>query len=145
MANPFVNDIDNSQYDYVQEIDSMPIFKEYAWDFTKDTFKTNSLNQHIITEKNEALKIWIYKTLKTERYRYLIYSNGYGTELEQFYGKPNTAATALYMQRYIKEGLLVNPYIKKIDNISIEQQDDIITLNITLTSIYGDLTTEVNI
>ena len=44
----------------------------------------------------------------------------------------------------IKEGLLVNPYIVSIDNMTItKQEDDIIEITITLTSIYKKTTYKV--
>ena len=92
--------------------------------------------------------------MKTERYRYEAYKHGvynasdnYGVELEQFIGKnPNNVETATKIKRYIHDGLIVNPYITKIDSIDItERKGDSLTLTVNLTSIYGNLTQVVTV
>ena len=47
--------------------------KEIGWDFEKDEplFKDNNF---VVVEGIEALKVWVYKTIKTTRFKYLIYS-----------------------------------------------------------------------
>ena len=63
------------------EVEEMPIFKEYAIDFkTREYIKDE--NGIKVLEKNEALKVWIFKALKTERFRYTdVHSDDYGSEL----------------------------------------------------------------
>ena len=75
MANPFVSGND----DLKTENTDLPIFQEYAWNFDNDTFIFEHGRHKIVTE-NEALKVWIYKTLKTERWRYRAYETSYGIE-----------------------------------------------------------------
>ena len=38
----------------------------------------------------EAIKVWIWLCLQTERYRYQIYSQNYGVSLEQYIGQSPT-------------------------------------------------------
>ena len=90
--------------------------------------------------ENEALKVWIYKTLKTERWRYRAYDNDYGIELEQFIGAhTNTAATSIEMKRYIKEALDINPYILRINKIDFTNDRDVAGFTIDLTTVYGEM------
>ena len=70
---PFINNIDTVKID-----NTFPIYREVAWDFEKDvpilqngTFK--------IVEKNEAIKVWIYKAILTQRYNHSIYTCNYGS------------------------------------------------------------------
>lgn len=120
---------------------SLPTFTEYAWDFINDRFIFESGKHKIVTE-NEALKVWIYKTLKTERWRYRVYDNAYGIELEQFIGAyTNNSNNATELERYVSEALLVNPYIKSIDDIQATIDGDSLAYTITLTTVYGTLTT----
>ena len=58
----------------------LPLFKEIAIDF-KSGEPILKDGEFIILEKTEALKVWVWKTLKTERNRYLIYSENYGNDL----------------------------------------------------------------
>jgi hypothetical protein len=143
MANPFVA----AEVTSSAEVDLLPLYKEYAWNFDTDNFIYDADGNHKIVTENEALKVWIYKALKTERYRYRAYMDDYGEELEQFIGKkPNDAETASEMEKYIKEGLMVNPYIKRIDSIDVTvQQHDEIELTIELTTIYGSMVTSVTV
>ena len=136
MANPFVS----GSAEAATEENSLPTFTEYAWDFENDRFLYES-GQHKIVTENEALKVWIYKTLKTERWRYLAYDNAYGLELERFIGAyTNNAGNAVEIEQYISEALLINPYIKSVDDIQYSIEGDALAYKISLTTIYGAMT-----
>lgn len=133
MANPFVAGATSA--DTVEN--NLPEYKEYAWDFENDTFIYEN-GQHKIVTQNEALKIWVYKALKTERWRYLAYDNSYGIELEQFVGaSTNSNENSIIIAQYITETLLINPYIKSIDSIIAAIDGDKLSYKIAITSIYG--------
>jgi len=136
MGNPFVSgNTDN----VATTENSLPTFTEYAWDFVNDQFIFEN-GSHKIVAENEALKVWIYKTLKTERWRYRAYDNAYGIELEQFIGtRTNNSASAGEIEQYISESLLINPYIKSIDDIQAAIDGDTLTYTIALTTVYGSL------
>lgn len=140
MANPFIN----STAETTVSTNKLPYLTEYAWDFENDRFLKNADGQHVIVTENEALKVWIYKTLKTERFRYVAYHDSYGIELEKYIGQNNIKNVGEMIKADIREGLLVNPYIVSIDNMTItKQEDDIIEITITLTSIYKKTTYKV--
>jgi len=137
MSNPFVS---GSSAATIEE-NSLPVFTEYAFDFTNDRFIFESGKHKIVTE-NEALKVWIYKVLKTERWRYLAYDNAYGIELEQFIGAyTNNSSNAVEIEQYISEALLVNPYIHSVDDIQASIDGDALSYKISLTTLYGTLVT----
>lgn len=76
-----------------------------------------------LLRSNEAVKVWIYKALKTERFRYTAYSWQYGIELKKFIGKVMTAGERISeFKRAIIECLMVNPYIKSINSITINRE-----------------------
>lgn len=136
MANPFVT---GNTTDSNAETDALPTFTEYAWDFGHDCFIFEN-GKHKIVIENEALKVWIYKTLKTERWRYRAYDGAYGIELEQFIGRStNNADSSAEVERYVKEALLTNPYIKSIDNVAFANESDVLDFEVSLTTIYGSL------
>lgn len=131
MSNPFVSGSDTTSSS------TLDVFKEYAWDFDSDRFIFEN-GQHKIVTENEAIKVWIYKTLKTERWRYLAYDNAYGIELEQFIGAyTNNSTNATMIEQYIKEALLINPYIISIDNAEAAIDGDKLFYSISLTTMYG--------
>ena len=128
------------------ENEDLPVLKEYAWNFETDKFIYDNNGSHVILEKNEALKVWIYKALKTERFDYLAYSWQYGIELKPFIGKVMSVQERYSeLKRVITECLMVNPYIVSIDSFTIEEErhGEMVRLTIGLTSIYGEVTISV--
>ena len=95
------------------ELDSL---KEIGWDFEKDKplFKDNNF---IVVEGIEALKVWIYKTIKTTRFKYLVYSNAYGTSIKSFIGKVFIEKVKNDFKKEIIEALLINNYIESVSII----------------------------
>ena len=90
-----------------------------------------------IVEGNEAIKIWIYKALQTPRYQYEIYSWDYGSELLSLIGKAYTKGlTQSEASRYIKEALLINPYILDVNVVSTSFDGDILSANVRVKTIY---------
>ena len=133
---PFINGddgiLDNNYTD-------LPIYKECAWDFINDKaiFEDGSPK---IVYKNEAIKVWIYKAIKTNRYQHEIYSWDYGCEIESLIGKGfEIGFIKSETQRYIEEALLVNPYITKINKIDVEFNKDVLTAYVDLETVYGRL------
>lgn len=122
----------------------LPMPKEFAWDFEKDVFKYDKNGNHIIVEGNDAIKIWIYKALQTERFQYLAYSWEYGIELRPFIGKVmDVKQRYSEIKRIIIECLMVNPYVISTDNVNIEHEVDKVNIHIHLTTIYGEVNVDV--
>ena len=98
------------------ELDSL---KEIGWDFEKDKplFKDNNF---IVVEGIEALKVWIYKTIKTTRFKYLVYSNAYGTSIKSFIGKVFIEKVKNDFKKEIIEALLINYYIESVSIIEYQ-------------------------
>lgn len=136
MPNPFVS-INNTNK---TETADLPIFKEYAYDFEKNCFLYDVGGNHITVTENEALKVWIYKALLTERHRYLAYHDDYGISIEPYQGTtPNTIYTAEMIKQNIREGLEVNPYIKRINSIEIEKRErSCLYISVDVTTVYDD-------
>ncbi len=120
----------------------LPLFKEYAWDFDNDCFIYDGDGKHILLEGNEAVKIWCYKALKTERFMYLAYTHGFGIELYPFMAKVmGIMQRKSELKRMITEALMVNPYIVSVDSITFDEnnRNEDMELHIVLTTIYGEL------
>ena len=120
------------------ELEEIPIFKEYAIDFKTGEYK--------VLEENEALKIWIFKALKTERFRYTdVHSDEYGSELETNIGTiyHKTVKDALMINQ-IRDTLLVNPYITECYNFVISNEDEYVPqITFNVKTVYGELEMEV--
>ena len=114
------------------EIEEMPIFKEYAIDFKTGEYIKEG-NDIKVLEENEALKVWIFKALKTERFRYTdVHSDEYGTVKDAL------------MINQIRDTLLVNPYITECYNFDISNEDEYVPqITFNVKTVYGELEMEV--
>lgn len=117
----------------------LKMLKEYAWDFDKNDFLLKDGKFQIVSGI-EALKIWIWKALKTERYRYMAYSFDYGSEIDTLTGKAYTKGIMKSeIERYLKEALLINPYIKAVGNILVDMSGSNINIEFDVNSVYGEV------
>ncbi len=130
--------------DYSQPVDKqLQLFQEVAWDFEKDEPIIEN-NDFKIVQGNEAIKIWIYKCIKTNRKEHDIYSWDYGTDLIELIGQKYTKAlTEAEAKRYVKESLEKNPYIIEVNVKDSELIGDNLRLAIHCRTIYGEV--EVNV
>ena len=128
------------------EAEEMPIFKEYAIDFKTGEYIKDENNDIKVLEKNEALKVWIFKALKTERFRYVdVHSDNYGSELETNIGTiyQKSVKDALMINQ-IRDTLLVNPYILECYNFDISNENEYVPqITFNVKTVYGELETEV--
>ena len=136
---PFISSTDEVKVD-----NSFPLYKEVAWDFEKDTPIIQNGDFKIV-EGNEAVKVWAYKALLTPRYNYSIYSWDYGSELMDLIGKAYTSSlTKEEAKRYIKEALLINPYILEVTVTDTSFNNGVLSADIKLLTIYGESEVIVN-
>ena len=69
----------------------------------------------------------------------MIYSWDYGSELLDLIGKAYTPSlTKEEAKRYIKEALLINPYILEVTVIDTDFKNDLLSADIKITTIYGE-------
>ena len=131
---PFIsNNVDEMKVDNI-----FPMYREIAWDFEKNIPILENGDFKLI-EGNEAIKVWAYKALLTPRYSYSIYSWDYGSELMDLIGKAYTQSlTKEEAKRYIKEALLINPYILEVTVIDTSFSNGILSADIKIVTIYGE-------
>ena len=130
---PFISNVDEVKVD-----NTFPMYREVAWDFKSNTPIIQNGDFKII-EGNEAIKVWILKTLLINRYEFEIFSWDYGSELMDLIGKAYTPSlTKEEAKRYIKEALKINPYIINIDVVDISFSDSILRGEVKIKTIYGE-------
>ena len=114
---------------------TLPVAREIAIDFnTGNPIIKN--NDYIIVEKNDAIAVWCYYALKIAKGRFLAFTRNYGSELEEkIIGKQYNPDTYGKIKRIVEDCLLVNKYIKSVDNVQVEF-DDRLTIEIELTTVY---------
>lgn len=137
---PFINvEIDEQ----LTKNEQLPIYKEIAWDYIKNEPILENRDFKIVTE-NEAIKVWVYKTLFTERFEYPIYSWNYGCEMINLMGQSYTFKyVEMETKRYIKEALLVNPYIVEVNILDIKFSDSKLSVRVNIKTIYGEVDVDV--
>lgn len=89
----------------------------------------------------EAMPQAIYKILNTERSAYLAYSDNYGVELMDLYGKQMTYVIP-ELERRIKEALEWDSRINSVDNFEFELKGSSVTATFTVHTIFGDVEAE---
>lgn len=119
----------------------LEIFKEIAIDFEtgEPLIKDDEI---IVLEGKEALKVWVWKTLKTERNKYKIYSDSYGNDLKENIGLVYDETTRrAIIQNEIIECLMVNPYITSVNDFIVELDEERRhpVFNFTVSTIYGEI------
>lgn len=124
----------------VMETVELPYPKEYGMDF-----ETGMLTGQVVTGI-EAIKVWIWCALHTQRFRYAIYSWDYGADMEQYIGQ---AVTQEFLDTdchdEVEETLTISPYITGIDDFSAELTGDHLHMTFTVRTIYGDTEVSINV
>ena len=96
-----------------------------------------------IVEGKEAVKVWIWNCLQTQRFRYPIYSWDYGADMEQYIGR---AVSKEFLQtdceNEIRSALLVNPYISDITDFDVERMDDQMHISFRVITRFGEMEVE---
>ena len=135
MASIFPSFVDEVKAIEQNKNNTLPVAKEIAIDFsTGNPIIKNG--DFVIVEKNEAIKVWCYYALKIAKGRFLAFTNNYGSELEEkIIGKQYNSDTQKQVKRIVEDCLLVNKYIKSIDNVTVSF-DDKINIEIELTTVY---------
>mgnify|MGYP002783082938 FL=1 len=127
-----------------KEKKELPPFKEYAINF--DTLEPLKNGDRLVElNGNEALKVWIFKALKTKRNFYGIHSDSYGNNLDDHIGTiyQESVKNALIISE-IKDCLLVNPYILDCYNFDLNysSDDNHLEVSFNISTVYGE--SEVN-
>lgn len=132
---PFIDSAEAAEGDIAE----LPVLKEYAYDFEKNELLLDGHGCTYMVTENEALRIWVLKALTTERCHYTAYSFSFGAEWqEQLVGSAmNAEVVKLELERFIVEALMVNPYIKRLDDFRFESTPTGSTVTFTCTSVYG--------
>lgn len=114
------------------------LYKEVKWDFDNNVpvFKNGA---PVIVTGKDAVFVWAWKALNTQRFRHEIYTWDYGNEAESLIGKPFTVEMKQSeAARCVKECLLINPYISEVTDIKVEFSDGALAISCTIKTVYGE-------
>ena len=119
--------------------DSLPLCRETAWDFVRER-PIYSAGAPVEVTGAEAVRVWIWKALKTARCRYDIYTWDFGCEAENLVGRPfTTQVKESEAARYIREALEPNPYITGVRQTDVSFQGDWLEVTCQVETIYGEV------
>lgn len=117
----------------------LPLCKEVAWDYEKGTPIFSGGNPVVVTGA-EAVKVWVWKTLKTVRYRHDIYTWDYGCEVESLIGQAFTSDVKQSEAiRFVREALEPNPYITSVRQTSVDFIGSKLTITCIVDTVYGEV------
>lgn len=129
---PFIRSVEE------QAIPTPKAYKEYECNF-----EAGKLTGRLL-EGKEALRMWIYKALLTQRYRYTIYSWDYGQDLEEIIGQHyEKGFIQSEVERRIKDCLTIHPHIKDCTHFNIQLHEDQLQVQFTTLTTYGEVTINV--
>jgi hypothetical protein len=120
----------------IKEDDSqvVKVPKEYGIDFA-----TGQLTGKIV-EGLEAIKVWIWLCMHTERFRHAIYSADYGTSLEQYIGHMlSEEYINTDCESEISDALLINEYIESIEDFEAVRNSDSLNIYFRVVTKFGSL------
>lgn len=106
--------------------------REYEVDF-----KSGRLTGKIV-EGVDALCVWAYLALKAWRYRWVIYSWGYGNEVYDLIGKSYSEEyLRSECRRYVEECLFENEHITGIEDLEVSQVKDALNIKFKMITDVG--------
>lgn len=120
-----------------REITELPLFQEYAYNFEANELKLRNGATYLVNE-NDALQIWVYKALYTNRYRYIAYTRDFGVEFWSMVGSSNSSdIVKSELQRYIIEALMVNPYLLELSRFEMDAAGSNLAVGFDCLTVYG--------
>lgn len=125
------------------ELVELPLAKEYAWDFEKQDFRYKN-GKMFFVEGKEAVKVWLWKLFKTERFREIIFSWNYGSETHVLTGQGySKALTSSEAERYVREAIAYNlsDYVTGISHFTVNfnNSERLLSISFTAETPYGEV------
>lgn len=132
--------------DEIAEEDLPKIGKSFLFDFKNGEFVLKD-GKPVAAEGLEALKIWVTKTIMTEKDRFTIYENtDYGTTIEDLIGSnyPREFVES-EIKREITEALINHSYIQNITDLKLNKDGSSMKIKFTVVTADGAFEQEVKL
>lgn len=129
---------------YIDEAasDTVNYGKTVQFDFEKHEFILSPTGRQKTVTSSDAWGEWCVKTLCSERYKYLIYSDNYGEEIDTLLGKsyPRKVVES-EIRRMVKDCLMVDKRTASVDNFQFTWIDDGIMFSCDVKNTIGETVT----
>ena len=121
-----------------QQTEPAPKYGEsWFFDFAKGDFVMDGAGRVLQTDGHTAWAQWCVKTVLTERFAYLAYSQNYGTEIEAALRQPSRQAVEAELERAITEALLVDLRTQVVRDFRFTWQGDQLQVAFTVVPAVG--------
>lgn len=129
---------------YIDEAasDTVNYGKTVQFDFEKHEFILSPTGRQKTVTSSDAWGEWCVKALCSERYKYLIYSDNYGEEIDTLLGKsyPRKVVES-EIRRMVKDCLMVDKRTTSVDNFKFTWIDDGIMFSCDVKNTIGETMT----
>ncbi|MDQ0170260.1 DUF2634 domain-containing protein [Paenibacillus tundrae] len=93
--------------------------RSWRFDYDAGDFVLTPSGKFAVTDAHEAWVQWCIKAVKTPRYRHMIYSRNYGSELEELIGQGDRRGVMeSEIARMVSETLLADPRTESVDQFT---------------------------
>lgn len=145
---PKIADLEFENDELVEE-DVPTIGKSFLFDFKKGDFVMKD-GKLVVLAGIEALKMWIIKVIRTEKFRFRIYESEndeqYGVMLEDLIGSNfDREFIEAEIEREVTEALMLHEYIVSVDEWQFERNSKKMTVSFAVTTYDETLNMEVDL
>lgn len=98
--------------------------RSWKFDFDAGEFVMSPTRKMAVADEKEAWVLWCEKAIRTPRYRHLIYSRDYGSELEELIGTGGRAIQESEIRRMVSETLLADARTQNVDQFVFEWEGE---------------------
>ncbi|MDR0268363.1 DUF2634 domain-containing protein [Paenibacillus sp.] len=115
--------------------------RSWRFDFDKGEFVMSPTCKMAVADEQEAWVIWCEKAIRTPRYRHLIYSRDYGSELEDLIGGVSRALQESEIRRMVTETLLADARTQSVDQFVFAWEGETCRFSCRITNIHDEIET----
>ena len=117
---------------------SVQFGRSWRYDFEKGDFVLTPTGKVATSTDTDAWLEWCQKAIRTERYKYLVYSRNYGQEFEDLIARHlPRAANESEIIRIVTETLMVDPRTASVGNFTFRWEGDQCYFTCTVTNVRG--------
>ena len=119
------------------------LFREVAWDFRENRPIWRG-GEPVYVTGAPAVLVWAWNTIQTEKRMHDIFTWNHGLGIRsELIGKPYTAAIQQSEAvRYVKEALMVNPYITEVTAVEVAFAGAELAVSCRINTVYGEVSVD---
>lgn len=117
--------------------------RDILWDFETNRPVWRGGNPVWVTGA-AAVKSWAARAVSTVRREKDIFSTAYGSDVQALTGRPfSEQVRQSEATRLVRECLMINPYIKDVQQIAVSFRDSTLSIACTMITDYGEVLLDV--